>query len=300
MRKEHYYRNQLVLDLANPAVQDFIFKTIDELFVNNPGLAYIKWDCNSILYNAYSTYLKDQQSHFYIEYYRGLYGVLKKIRAKYPLIPMMLCSGGGGRVDYGALQYFTEYWPSDNTDPLERIFIQWEYSYFYPAITSANHVTGWGKQSLKFKTDVAMMGKFGFDIVVHELNEKDLHFARGAVKIFDSIKHIIWQGEQYRLADPQKDDVASVMYMDSTGRSGVIFSYLVNNRYGAGSKLPVKLKGLKADRYYTVREINLYPGKSSTLPEAQRLSGDFLMRSGFNPDVKAIRPSVVLRIDEIN
>ena len=58
-------------------------------------------------------------------------------------IPKMLCSGGGGRVDYGALKYFTEFWPSDNTDPLERIFIQWEYSYFYPAIASSNHVTAW-------------------------------------------------------------------------------------------------------------------------------------------------------------
>lgn len=297
-RKEHYYRNQLVLDLGNPAVQDFVFKTIDELFIKNPGLAYLKWDCNSIIYNAYSSFLKEQQSHFYIEYYRGLYSVLKKIRAKYPTIPMMLCSGGGGRVDYGALQYFTEYWPSDNTDPLERIFIQWEYSYFYPAITSANHVTGWGKQSLKFKTDVAMMGKFGFDIVVHELNEKDLLFAQQSVRVFDSIKSVIWQGDQYRLSDPQKDDVASIMYMDSTGRSGVIFSYLVNNRYGTGSKFPVKFKGLKPGKYYTVQEINLYPGKRSSLPVARPLSGDFLMKAGLNPDVTAARPSVILRVEE--
>jgi len=300
LRKEHYYRNQLVLDLANPAVQDFIFKTIDDLLAGHPGLAYLKWDCNSIIYNAYSSFLKEQQSHFYIEYYRGLYSVLKKIRAKYPLIPMMLCSGGGGRVDYGALQYFTEYWPSDNTDPLERIFIQWEYSYFYPAITSANHVTGWGKQSLKFKTDVAMMGKFGFDIVVHELNENDLRFAQQSVKVFDSIKQIIWQGDQYRLSDPQKDDVASVMYLDSAAQSGIVFSYLVNNRYGAGSRLPIKFKGLKPEKYYTVREINLYPGKAGTLPETQRLSGDLLMKAGFNPDVKGARPSVVLRIEALD
>jgi alpha-galactosidase len=298
-RKEHYYRNQLVLDLANPAVQEFIFKTIDELFIKHPGLAYLKWDCNSVIYNAYSSFLKEQQTHFYIEYYRGLYSVLKRIREKYPLIPMMLCSGGGGRVDYGALQYFTEFWPSDNTDPLERIFIQWEYSYFYPALTSANHVTGWGKQSLKFKTDVAMMGKFGFDIVLHELNEKELQFAQQSVKTYDSIKLMIWQGDQYRLSDPQKDDVASIMYVDSAVSSGVIFSYLVNNRYGTGSKVPIKLKGLKADRYYTVKEINLYPGKGSTLPPPQRLSGEFLMKVGFNPDVKSTRPSVVLRLDEV-
>jgi alpha-galactosidase len=164
-RPEYYMRNQLVLDLTNPKVQDFVFNVVDNLFKKNPYLAYIKWDCNSVIYNAYSTY-EGHQSNFYADYVFGLYKVLDRLRAKYPKVPMMLCSGGGGRVDYGALKYFTEYWPSDNTEPVERIFIQWEYSYFYPALASSNHVTNWGKQPIKFRTDVAMMGKLGFDIVV--------------------------------------------------------------------------------------------------------------------------------------
>lgn len=74
------------------------------------------------------------------------------------------CSGGGGRSDYEALKYFTEFWPSDNTDPIERIFIQWGFSHFFPAKAMAAHVTNWGKQPLKFRLDVAMMCKLGFDI----------------------------------------------------------------------------------------------------------------------------------------
>jgi len=299
LRQEYYYRNQLVLDMSNPQVQDLVFKVIDELFTKYPGLAFIKWDCNSIIYNAYSVYLKDRQSHFYIEYYRGLYNVLDKIRKKYPTIPMMLCSGGGGRVDYAALQYFTEYWPSDNTDPLERIFIQWDYSYFYPAIASSNHVTGWGKQSLKFRTDVAMMGKLGFDLIVNKLSKKDLEFCQEAINNFNALKPIILQGDQYRLSDPRENAVASVMYLDSSHQSGVIFNYLVNNRYGQGSKLPIKLKGLDTTQYYSITEINLYSGIASTLPKNQRLSGDFLMKVGFNSDIRADRPSVVLRIEQV-
>jgi len=164
-RPEYYMRNQLVLDLSNPKVQDFVFNIIDNLFTKNPDLAYIKWDCNSVIYNAFSAYEKEQ-ANFYTDYVFGLYKVLDRVRAKYPKVPMMLCSGGGGRVDYGALKYFTEFWPSDNTEPLERIFIQWEYSYFYPALTSSNHVTNWGKEPIKFRVDVAMMGKLGFDIDV--------------------------------------------------------------------------------------------------------------------------------------
>jgi alpha-galactosidase len=294
-REEHYFRNQLVLDLSNPKVQDFVFGVLDNLFTKNPELAFIKWDCNAVIYNAYSSYLKNQ-SHFYIEYMRGLYKVLEKVRAKYPKVPMMLCSGGGGRVDYAALQYFTEYWPSDNTDPLERIFMQWEYSYFYPAISSSNHVTDWGKQPIKFRTDVAMMGKLGFDIVESKLPEKDLVFCQDAIKTYNAIKDIIWHGDQYRLADPVAGSVASMLYINDNRSSGIIFNYLVNNRYDEGSKLPILLKGLDAKTKYRIEEINLYPGTKSTIDASKVYSGDFLMTVGFNPNVRSNRASVVLRI----
>ncbi len=297
-REEHYFRNQLVLDLSNPKVQDFVFGVVDGLMSKNPELAYIKWDCNAVIYNAYSSYLNNQL-HFYIEYVRGLYQVLQRIRSKYPSIPMMLCSGGGGRVDYGALQYFTEYWPSDNTDPLERIFMQWEYSYFFPAIASVNHVTDWGKQPIKFRTDVAMMGKLGFDIVISKLEPKDLAFCQQAVKTYDSIKDIIWQGDQYRLTHPLNDDVASVLYLDKAKSDGVIFNYLVNNRYGAGSSGPIRLKGLDPSKKYRLEEINLYPGTRSALGADNICTGDFLMKIGVNPAVRSGRNSVVIKIMEV-
>lgn len=297
-RPEHYFRNQLVLDLSNPAVQDFVFHVVDGLFIKNPALAYIKWDCNAVIYNAYAARLGNQ-SHFYIKYVQGLYAVLERIRKKYPTVPMMLCSGGGGRVDYAALQYFTEFWPSDNTDPLERIFMQWEYSYFYPAITSANHVTDWGKQPIKFRTDVAMMGKLGFDIAVSHLNEKDLRFCQEALKTYNAIKPIIWQGDQYRLQSPLDNAVAAVLYVNAQKTTGIVFNYLVNNRYDAGSALPIRLKGLDPAKKYTLRELNVYPGITSTIDSSKVYSGEFLMKVGFNPDVKSGRNSVVLEVKAV-
>ncbi|WEK37491.1 MAG: alpha-galactosidase [Candidatus Pseudobacter hemicellulosilyticus] len=299
-REEYYFRNQLVLDLSNPKVQDFVFGVVDELFTTNPELAYIKWDCNAVIYNAYSAYLGANQSQFYIKYVQGLYSVLEKIRKKYPTVPMMLCSGGGGRVDYGALQYFTEFWPSDNTDPMERIFLQWEYSFFYPAISSSNHVTDWGKQPIKFRTDVALMGKPGFDIVVSHLNEKDLQFCQQAIKNFNSFKSVIWQGDQYRLQSPWNNDVAAVGYIDGSKNKGILFNYLVNNRYGAGSKLPIRLKGLDPQKKYTLKEINLYPGEQSSINNDKVYTGEFLMKVGYNPDVRQGRNSVVIELSAVN
>jgi Alpha-galactosidase len=294
-REEHYFRNQLVLDLANPKVQDFVYNMIDGLFNENPELAYIKWDCNSVIFNAHSNYLKNQD-HFYIEYMRGLYRILERIRSKYPTVPMMLCSGGGGRVDYGALQYFTEFWPSDNTDPLERIFMQYEYSYFYPSIAVSNHVTDWGKQSLKFRTDVAMMGKLGFDIVVKNLNTEDLSFAQNAVGIYNNIKDIIWEGNLFRLADPREGDFASLLYVDSLKQNAVVFNYLVNYRYGEGSDYPIIIKGLDPNKKYRVEEINSYSNQKSPINSNTIYSGDFLMTVGFNPILSKDRPSVILKI----
>ncbi|WP_316789724.1 alpha-galactosidase [Pedobacter frigoris] len=297
-RKEYYMRNQLVLDLTNPKVQDFIYNVVDQTFKEVPELAFIKWDCNSLIYNANSPTLKNQD-HFYIEYVRGLNAVLERIRAKYPKVPMMLCAGGGTRVDYAALKYFTEFWPSDNTNPFDRIFIQWEYSYYFPSIAVDNHITDMGKQPIKFKTDVAMMGKLGYDVRVNELPEKDLLFSQNAVKLYNSFKDIIWHGDQYRLQDPYENKAASIAYVNANKEQAIIFNYYVSTIYETGIALPIKLKGLDPAKKYNIKEINLYPGTTSPIDAQKIYSGDFLMKIGFNPEVNSKRTSVILQLQAI-
>lgn len=302
-RPEKYYRNQLVLDLSNPEVQNFIFGIVDTLFIKNPELAFIKWDCNAVIYNAYSAYLnktKTPQTHLYVEYVKGLYKVLQRIRAKYPTVSMMLCSGGGGRGDYELLKYFTEFWPSDDTEPIERIFLQWNYSYFFPSITTDCHVTDWGKQPIKFRVDVASMGKLGFDIVASKLSKDDLSFCQQSISNYNSFKEVVWHGDQYRLASPYENPVASVAYVNEDKSRAIMFTYLHNNRLmQTGTERPIMLNGLDAKKKYRVTEINLYPGTKSTLNTDLIYTGDYLMSVGINPDVNARRTSVVLEITEV-
>lgn len=303
-RPEKHYRNQLVLDLSNPEVQNFVFKIVDDLFVKNPELAFIKWDCNAVIYNAYSAYLnktKVPQTHLYVDYVKGLYNVLQRIRAKYPTVSMMLCSGGGGRADYELLKYFTEFWPSDNTEPVERIFLQWNYSYFFPSITTDCHVTDWGKQPIKFRTDVASMGKLGFDIVAGKLSENDLAFCKQAIKNYNSFKELVWHGTQYRLASPYENPFASIMYVNDNKSSAVMFTYLHSTRFmETATERPIKLNGLDGQKNYSIREINLYPGTTSPVNPDRVYTGDFLMNVGFNPNLNGARASVVLEIKGTN
>ena len=282
-RDTYYYRNQLVLDMSNPKVQDHVFNVVDNILTENPDVAYFKWDCNSPITNIYSPYAKDKQSQLYIDHIRGIYNVLKRIKDKYPNVPMMLCSGGGARCDYEALKYFTEFWCSDNTDPVERIYIQWGFSQFFPAKAMAAHVTSWNKNtSIKFRTDVAAMCKLGFDIGLKDLTAEELEYCQQAVENWKRFQPAVMDGDQYRLVSPYETNHAAVEYVDKSKNSAIIFAYNLSTRFQE-KLLPVKLRGLDPDKNYLVKEINLMPGTESTFTQNNKVfTGDYLMKVGLN------------------
>jgi alpha-galactosidase len=178
--------------------------------------------------------------------------------------------------------------------------MQWDYSYFFPAIATDNHVTDWGKQPLKFRIDVASMGKLGFDIVASHLNEKDKLFCKQAIANYNSFKDIVWHGDLYRLLNPHENDISAVMYVNVNKSKAIVFNYLVNNRFKmTATQRPVVLNGLDPIKKYTVKEINLYPGTTSLIATDKEYTGDFLMKVGVNPNVTLQRTSVLLEINEV-
>lgn len=299
-------KTQMTLDLSNPKVQDFVFKVVDDLMTNYPQIAYIKWDANHYLSNYGSTYLPaNKQSHLYIEYHRGFESVLKRIRSKYPNVVMQSCASGGGRVTYGHLRYFDEYWTSDNTDAFHRIFIQNGISHFYPVKGMASHVSAAKNHQtgrvipLKFRFDVAMSGRLGMEMVPADFNEEEKNFAIMAITNYKQIRDLVQFGELYRGISPQENNgLASLTYVTEDKNQAVFFAY--NPRRLHGEAIPAfRIYGLDTNKKYKVTEINYEDNKPRFVE--QIITGSVLVNNGLaltfmNTTEYA---SVILKIDVV-
>ncbi len=277
---------QVVLDLGNPAVQDFIFKIVDDLMTKYPKIDYIKWDANMAIMNHGSNYLTaDNQSHMYIEFHRGFEKVCQRIREKYPDLTIQACASGGGRANYGYLPYFDEFWVSDNTDALQRIYMQWGTSYFFPAIAMASHISAAPNHQtfrtipLKYRIDVAMSGRLGMEIQPKNMTDEEKELCKKAIADYKMIRPIVQFGDIYRLVSPyDRLGVASLMYT-SEAKDKAVF-YWWRTEHFVNEHLPrVKMAGLKADAVYRVRELNRIDNEP--LPfEDKSFSGSYLMTNG--------------------
>ena len=285
---------QLVLDLCNPEVQDFIFKIVDDLMTENPEIDYIKWDANMPVTNHGSQYLpKDRQSHLDVEYHRGFVAVCDRIRAKYPDVTIQACASGGGRANWGVMPWFDEFWVSDNTDALQRVYMQWGTSYFFPAIAMASHIsatpnhTVFRTTSLKYRIDVAMSGRLGMEIQPRNMTQEDRDLCRRAIEEYKGIRPVVQFGDIYRLVSPYDGhNMASLMYVSPEKAEAVFYWWKTETFYD--DHLPrVKMAGLDPDRMYKVHELNRID--NVPLPyEGLVFSGKFLMENGLEIPLKHI------------
>ena len=285
---------QLVLDLCNPEVQDFIFKIVDDLMTENPEIDYIKWDANMPITNHGSQYLpKDRQSHLDVEYHRGFAAVCDRIRAKYPDVTIQACASGGGRANWGVMPWFDEFWVSDNTDALQRVYMQWGTSYFFPAIAMASHIsatpnhTVFRTTSLKYRIDVAMSGRLGMEIQPRNMTQEERDLCRKAIEEYKGIRPVVQFGDIYRLVSPYDGhNMASLMYVSPEKSEAVFYWWKTETFYD--DHLPrVKMAGLDPDRMYRVHELNRID--NVPLPyEGLVFSGKFLMENGLEIPLKHI------------
>ncbi len=277
---------QLVLDMANPKVQDLVFHVVDTLMTNYPEIDYIKWDSNAPIMNHGSQYLSaDNQSHLVIDFHRGLAKTLDRIRAKYPDVTIQACASGGGRANWGVMPWFDEFWVSDNTDAVQRVYMQWGTSHFFPAIAMASHISASPNHqthriiSLKYRTDVAMSGRLGMEIQPKDMTAEEKDQTRRAIADYKKIRPVVQQGDLYRLLSPYDGKgAASLMYVSPDKNEAVYYWWRLNN--DINPQLPrVPMAGLDPDATYTVHELNRIDNEP--LPfEGKSFTGRYLMANG--------------------
>jgi len=277
---------QLVLDLSNPKVQDFVFGVVDNLLTKYPDIAYIKWDANMGIMNHGSQYLPAaDQSHLYIAYHQGFAKVMDRIRAKYKDVVIQCCASGGGRANWGFLRGFDEFWVSDNTDALQRIYMQYGTSYFFPAIAMASHIsavpnhTVFRTTSLKYRIDVAMSGRLGMEIQPKNMTDEEKALCKKAISEYKEIRPVVQFGDLYRLVSPYDNQgLSSIMYVSDAKDKAVFYWWKLANFYNC--HLPrVKMAGLDANKMYKVRELDVIDNKPLDC-EGKSYSGKFLMEHG--------------------
>ncbi|MFB6343506.1 alpha-galactosidase [Saccharicrinis sp. FJH62] len=304
-REKITWRHQLLLDLSNPQVQDFIYTIVDSLLTTHPKIEYIKWDANRHVEQVGSTYLPDsKQTHFWVAYTKGLYSVYDRIRKKYPDFVIQDCASGGGRLDYGALKFHNEFWTSDNTDPLSRIFIQYGTNLIYPPVataahvsTSPNHQTG-RVTPLKFRFDVAMTGRLGMELQPKDIKGDDRVFAIEAINNYKKyIRPLVTAGDLYRLLSPYDEGGwASLLYVDPNKKTAALFAFSIEP-HSRGLYPTVKLNGLDPVKDYTIKEIN-ENGKSRFWGNGKTFNGEYLMNVGIELQISDQFDSAVFLLNE--
>ncbi|MHB9029843.1 MAG: alpha-galactosidase [Candidatus Latescibacterota bacterium] len=280
-RTAHEGRRQLVLNFARDDVKKFTIDWLDRLLTESP-IRFVKWDMNRQVSEAgWPEVPRERQRELRIRYIRNLYDIFRTVREKHPEVVFESCSSGGGRVDPGILSLADQVWTSDNTDPGDRLQIQYGYSHAFPARTMVNWVTDseWHNKttSLTFKFHVAMAGNLGVGGNLTKWSPEERSLAAKLIAQYKSIRHIVQLGDQYRLQNPFEGTRTALQFVTRDGKESVVFSFqtletLPGATVSAGSPDCLLLHGLDPDGTYSVGELG-----SDAM---EKVSGAALMLSG--------------------
>ncbi|MGE5495304.1 MAG: alpha-galactosidase [Burkholderiales bacterium] len=196
-------RNQLVLDLCNPRVRDYIVESVSKI-LDEARISYVKWDMNRHISDACSPLLENQ-GEFFHRYILGLYDVLERIFRPRPHILLESCSSGGNRFDLGMLCYSPQVWSSDDTDPVERLKIQGGLSHLYPLSTMGAHVSEAPHQQtlrstpLTTRFNVACFGCLGYEMDLKYLSRVEKKEIKEQIAFYKAHRKTLQYGRFRRL-----------------------------------------------------------------------------------------------------
>ncbi len=242
-------RHQYVLDMSRQDVRDNIFEQMSAV-LSNVDIDYVKWDFNRNISEAGSALLPaDRQQEVFHRFVLGTYELMGKLVDTYPHILLENCSGGGGRFDPGMLYFSPQIWCSDNTDPIERLSIQYGTSMCYPVSTVGAHVSACERTGYETKGDVAMAGTFGYELDPIKLSDDELAIVKKQVEEYHKYYDVIHYGDLYRLIAPMEDGHHCAWGYVAQDKSEALFTF-VTILYKCNSTFFARLKGLDPEKYY--------------------------------------------------
>ena len=254
-------RTQLVLNLARPDVRAYVYGFLDKLLSEN-DIVFLKWDYNRNWSEpGWDQVPPNEQKKVYVEFTRNLYSILEELRKKHPKVEIESCSGGGGRVDLGILQYTDEVWPSDNTAPLDRLTQQDGFTRAYPNqimlswVTDSPHWQNSRATSMTYRMLVSMEGALGIGANLDKLSAEDLATIKRLTAAYHGVQKTVAQGELYRLISPTNGSEFAATEMVAPDKSqAVLFAYVHSTQEGRGFPR-LELIGLDAKATYTLTSI---------------------------------------------
>ena len=194
-------RQQLVLDLSQPAVVSHLFDAIGSLLSTHP-ITYIKWDMNRDIHQAGNS----EGRHAPHTQTRALYRLLNQVKEAFPEVCIESCASGGGRADLGILEYTSRVWPSDTNDALDRLRVQRGFQNLFPPELMGSHVgpspchiTG-RQHSMAFRAGVAFWGHMGVEADVRQLSKADHQVLSEAITLHKHHRKLI-HGGGYQVVD---------------------------------------------------------------------------------------------------
>ena len=241
-------RVQYVLNVTKPEVQEFIYNMLDDLLTRY-DIDYIKWDANRPISQT------GPQRDVWYKHIQVIYNVVRELKKKHPDVLFEACASGGGRIDYGILGIFDDFWTSDNTDAYDRLYIQDSYSRIYPIkgmrawVTDCPNFLSGRMIPLTFRFHSAMMGSLGIGCNILKFTPEEVALAQKMIAQYKEIRPIIQEGAFYRLDNPSADQYFLYEYLK--GDKGVLFAFLPQSKVGHRGTT-VRLRGLEEDARYTI------------------------------------------------
>ena len=262
-------RDQYVLDMSRPEVVDNIFRQMEGVLSQYP-IDYLKWDFNRNLTEVGSAALcPDRHGELYHRFMLGTYDLMGRIVDAHPDLLLENCSGGGGRFDPGMLYYSPQIWCSDETDPIERLSIQFGTSLCYPTATMGAHVSANPRTGFATKANVAMWGTFGYELDPTRLSDADRDEIRREIALYHKYYWLNRNGDLYRLIWPQENKFRCAWSVVSPDKREALVTVVVMRKV-ANTKFYLPLRGLDPQKRYRVDGTELV------------LSGALLMSQGLN------------------